>query len=179
MIPPGLFLQYDFITEDTENMIVRYLDSKPWSTKLSRRTQHYGYEYNYNSRDVNNTAPSIEGILKDIADHLARNNILNPTQCIVNEYTKNQGISAHTDSNNFGPVIAGVCLNESCYMKFTNGNLEYDCWLPRRCLYIMSGESRTSWKHSISPNLTYTHNGQIMRKSDSYRRISLTYRTLA
>lgn len=178
MPPLGLSVTENFLTLEQEVEIIQWLDTQTWSTKLARRTQHYGYEYDYQSRNAAVAAPVISGPLKTIADHLSHNNIMTPTQCIVNEYTRNQGISPHIDSPTFGPVIVGVCLREPCIMKFTRGNEEYDCWLPRRCIYVMTGESRYNWKHSISPNVTYVHDGQNIRKSDNYRRISLTYRTL-
>lgn len=47
---PGLYIIYDVITKETENEIIKWLDTQKWSSSISRRTQHYGYEYNYYSK---------------------------------------------------------------------------------------------------------------------------------
>lgn len=59
------------------------------------------------------SAPSISGPLLDLIQtfpHKVRDKI---DQCIVNEYTRNQGIAPHIDSpSQFGDTIIGVSLGD-------------------------------------------------------------------
>lgn len=151
MIPSGLSLQEEVITIDKEHEIITWLDSREWSNKISRRTQHYGYEYNYGSKDIM-IGPKLEGPILDIANLITKAGLMKPNQCIVNEYYRNQGIAPHIDSNIF------------------------DCLLPRRLLMMMQGDARYKWKHGISKNITYMKHGTKITKYSNYRRISLTYR---
>ena len=181
MSPLDLSYQEDIIDTDFEKEIVTWLDQQNWSTTLKRRTQQYGYEYNYSSRSTSTPTTPISGPLKVISDWLKDNEVLDATQCIVNEYYQTQGISAHTDSNKFGPVVVSVSLLEPCNMIFTKPGqtLVKMCLMPRSVL-ILSGESRYEWKHEIKglKNVTMG-DGSVYSKPDTYRRISLTYRTVA
>lgn len=172
-MPKGLFLSTDVITEEEERNIIKWLDKQPWSTALRRRTQHYGYEYNYTSRFVSPTTP-MSGPILDIANKFS--NIFNANQCIVNEYYKDQTISPHTDAKMFGPIIMGLSIGEPANMIFTNGDKKFVAYLPRRSLILLQDEARTLWKHSI-PSTKYiiTSDGMV-EKQNNYRRISLTYR---
>lgn len=178
---PGLFYQDGIVPPEFEQEIISWLDQQIWSNKLSRRTQQYGYEYNYSSKKLDsNPAPSIAGPLKRIADWLNSVGIMNPTQCIVNEYTRDQGINAHTDSPQFGPTIVSISLLSPCNMEFKRGNESVTKTLmPRSCL-ILSGESRSYWTHRIPDRKTVDMpDGTTYRKLENYRRVSLTFRTLA
>ena len=100
-IPEGLSLQQDVITVDKEAEIISWLDSRPWSTEISRRTQHFGYDYNYKHKHVT-PGPALEGPILEIAQMIQRSGLMTPVQCIVNEYYRDQGIAPHIDSLLFG-----------------------------------------------------------------------------
>lgn len=121
-IPKGLYLNTNAITEDEETNVIKWLDDQPWSTVIKRRTQHYGYEYNYQSRYVSQTTP-MSGPILDIAYRFG--NIFTPNQCIVNEYYRDQAISPHVDANIFGPSIIGLSIGASANMIFTNGDKKF------------------------------------------------------
>lgn len=42
----------------------------------------------------------------------------------------------------------------------------------------MKNSARYDWKHGISKNISYNKNGVMVKKSDNYRRISLTFRSV-
>lgn len=186
---PGLVGETEFITEERERRIVDYLDQGEWSAVTpgavsSRRVQQFGYAYGYNSRSVSNTPISpLEGDILEIAQYLQRTGWLpeGDLQCIVNEYRRNQGISPHTDSPQFGPIVVTISLLENSVMTFTHnsdGRTE-EVYLPRRGILVLEGEARYNFKHSINSRVTYlTPTGQRVTKSQDYRRISLTYRTV-
>ena len=48
----GLELITDFLSEAEETQIVSEIDRADWSTELQRRVQHYGWRYDYKSRQV-------------------------------------------------------------------------------------------------------------------------------
>lgn len=177
---PGLLYQENILDEPTERQIVDWIDRQSWSNALSRRTQHYGYEYNYRSRGALNQTTPLNGPILDLADWLKSTGVMSPQQCIINEYYKNQGIAAHTDSSSFGPVVVSFSLLEPCNMTMSKGSEKIRLTLAPRSILILSGEARSVWKHEIKGTSTVTlANGSTYSKPENYRRISLTYRTLA
>lgn len=179
-VPVGLIYQDDFISSEFEDFTIKWLDSETWSNTLKRRTQQFGYEYNYLNRNAAKPTIPLSGPILKLADYLHDKGIMNPQQCIVNEYTQIQGISHHTDSSNFGPVIVSISLLEPCNMKFTHSNKpEFTLLLNPRSVLILSGEARYEWQHEITVGKkTYiAQNGSIRNKLETYRRVSLTYRT--
>ncbi len=177
--PDGLFLRLDVITPEKEQEIITWLDTQPWSTELSRRTQHYGYGYNYKNKKLI-PGPKMSGVILEFAHALQSGGIITPEQCIVNEYYRKQGISPHTDNLLFADTVVGLSIGADAVMHFSKNNEKFDCFLPRRSLMMMTGAARYDWKHSISDNVTYIDNlGQKCIKPENYRRFSLTYRTIA
>ena len=176
---PGLFYveNIEEIEENATN-IIEELDNLNWD-------QHYGYKYSYNSRKVvidNNCEPIPEflkifqNILTNICLQL---NITNETyvfnQCIVNNYLVGQGISPHIDLTTFGEVIGCFTIGSGTTMKFTYNGEHREIYVKPNSLYIMSGDSRYVWSHSMPAKKTDTVNG-IKIKRD--RRISITFRNV-
>jgi alkylated DNA repair dioxygenase AlkB len=166
---PGLIYCCNAISVQVESTLIKWLDTQPWSTELSRRTQQYGRHYNYKGSSLSTEAKPLSGPIKVVRDWLDTCQIIDADQCIVNEYTRNQGIAPHIDRNVFGPVVVGLSLGESTDMIFSYNNEEIPILLERRSLVIMEGDARYKYKHSISSRVT--------GKSQDYRRISVTYRT--
>lgn len=160
-------------------------DKLPNKTKngLPRRTQHYGFEYDYKNRG--NPLSKTKSLNSNIAvqmfaDILAPNfpDEEAPNQCIINEYRVEkgkigQGISAHTDHRCFGEVIMTISLIGSCSMEIIspdNKIIQYR--LEPGDIVLLEGEARYKYKHAIK-NMKYAD----VDPSDP-RRISLTYRTV-
>ena len=178
---PGLIYIQDFLSEDEEDELVRLIDSYPWDTQLKRRVQHYGWRYAYKARQVD---PSMRlGPLPDWADKLAGRLVSEglvpqlPDQVIVNEYFREQGISAHVDSNSFADHIVTISLLESWGMVFRKkgSKNKVEQVLERRSAAIMSGEARYDWKHGI-PMRKSERNKSGKGRRNRGRRISLTFR---
>jgi alkylated DNA repair protein alkB family protein 8 len=181
---PGLQLYKDVITSEHEQDIILTLDKQTWSDSLSRRTQQYGYEYNYTSRNVNKQVepflPELQNIVNWIDTHITKGSI-NLDQCIVNEYYRDQCIGKHIDSPTaFGDTIISLSLGESTNFSFTHKETQkvVELELPVRSLLILTGEARYDWQHAIPKRKTYTIDGRKVNKSDDYRRISLTFRSI-
>lgn len=178
-IPSGLKYYPNVITDEIEKILVDWIDQQKWNESLSRRTQHYGYEYDYRSRSAAKPTNAIDGPLLDLAQSLQENNIMTPEQCIINEYTINQNISAHIDALIFGPVVVSVSLLAPTLMLFTKGTESFQIVLEPRSMVILTDEARYNWKHEIVKRQTFTlPSGSIYNKPSNYRRISLTYRTM-
>jgi alkylated DNA repair dioxygenase AlkB len=177
-LPSGLFYSPDFISEKLEKEIIDWLDSQEWSTKLSRRTQHYGSEYDYSKKKVSsNSEPLPDFLLKLIKKFpISDDGVFN--QCIVNEYTRNQGIAPHTDSKEFGETIIGISLGDDTVMNFTYGDKSYDLLLEKRSCMMMTGDARYKWKHGIDKKVSYHTDDKKIIKAQNYRRISLTFRVV-
>ena len=176
---PGLYYQENVIDTVSERNIVEWLDQQTWNTSLQRRTQHYGYEYNYTSKSVSPKTTPITGPLLCVANWLKEKAIISPEQCIVNEYFKGQGISAHTDGKMFGPTIVSISLLEPCNIIFSKEQQKITMTLAPRSILVLSDDARNKWKHEIPKNVKVTlQDGSIYNKPENYRRISLTYRTM-
>lgn len=183
---PGLYFIPLFISESEEQDILQFLDTLPWSTELSRRVMHFGRKYNYRAKTAEPTVPMI-GLIESIAQRIVSYSgflgDLAPAafdMCIVNEYTRSQGIAGHVDAAIFGPVIYSLSLNEDTVMKFTSSTgYCVPIFVPRFSLLVMTGAARYEWNHGIDKKVSYMVNGYKTTKLPSYRRISLTYRTMA
>jgi len=177
-VPKGLLYFKDAI--DEKNDLVSFIDSlDKWKTlsdsKNSRKVQHYGYLYDYKSGKTTTKADPIPEEFLSLIDSLKKKCKTESefNQVIVNNYETGQGISAHTDVKEYGPIIGCYTIGSGATMRFTRGDEKYDIYVEPNSLYIMSGESRYEWKHEM-----------LARKSDVVgekkiqrgRRISITFR---
>lgn len=165
------------IKEDYEKLINK-IDKQPWSNSLSRRVQHYGYEYNYKNRSINTSMKL--GKLPDfslpVESCLMSFNLIDefPDQLIINEYLPGQGIAAHIDCEPcFKDVIVSVSLGWAYEMIFTEVKTckTESLLLEIGSALILRGEARYNWTHEIKRQ---KNDGNIPRQ----RRISLTYRNV-
>lgn len=180
-LPPGLVYLSDWISEEEHRTAVAEIDARPFKTDLSRRTQHYGFFYDYSVSDVDvaHPAPTAPENLQQIAIRLADEGHFHrvPDQIIVNEYLSGQGIAEHIDHSSFGPVVATVSLLESWNMTFCSPQKEkMDVNLERCSLALMIGESRNVWTHEIKKRQTDVVGGL---KVPRQRRLSITFRTVS
>lgn len=175
---PGLLFYPEIFNSEIEEKLILEIDSKEWSNKLKRRTQHYGYIYDYQSSDILDSAEEFPPLLNALADYLVSIKVFKkkPNQCIVNEYYRNQGINPHIDRKIFGDTIVSISLGDNTIMNFSLGEKEIPIFLPQRSMILLQGEARQKWKHSISSNVTYLHREVKITKPQEYRRISITFR---
>jgi len=179
---PGFVLIPDFITEEEERALVQAIgEADQWSTELSRRVQHYGWRYDYKSRQIDKAAylgPLPEWARK-LGCRLVENDYVPnlPDQVIVNEYVGNQGITAHIDSNAFADGVAMISLLETWEMEFSKGRRKLIRRLERRSAAVLLGDARYKWKHSIRKRKSEPADEMSGRKRvPRGRRISLTFR---
>lgn len=199
---PGLTLHRDFITQSEEQSILAFLNDPSkckWRTDLSRRTMHFGGTYclmpskteSPSAKPQILQAPSMpekfDWLLQKMVDADIFPNDQRPQYCIVNEYTANLGISAHTENFQFGEPVVGLSLLSPCPIRFyeltkpfdgsvrsgkagkaeKTGRKE-DVQMPGRSLLVMRGESRWKWQHEIVRSTKGRDLG--------WKRVSLTFR---
>jgi alkylated DNA repair dioxygenase AlkB len=178
---PGLTLIENFITKAQERELITqiYREEAPWNLSLKRRTQHYGYEYQYSRGGTLKKIEEIPDFGHIVLNQIIKEGLLVETepesfnQLIINEYLPGQGIAAHIDSNIFGPLILSVSLGSQCTMVFQHKEKKdkIEVLLKPRTLLMMEGEARTLWTHMIPG-----------RKKDQGisrdTRVSLTFRTV-
>jgi alkylated DNA repair dioxygenase AlkB len=171
---PGLRYIENYISEEHEVRLVNLIDLQPWNLALKRRTQHYGYRYDYAARSVDGSdyLGSSPDWIEALCHALRAESIFveKPDQAIVNEYLPGQGIAPHIDCLRcFSDTIASLSLAASCTMNLTRDKSQQSIALAPRSLLILQGEVRFAWKHGIAA-----------RKSDDglrrQRRLSLTFR---
>ncbi|EGC31900.1 hypothetical protein DICPUDRAFT_99071 [Dictyostelium purpureum] len=119
----GLKIIENIFNDEYHDKLWAEVNKCEWDDKsLLRRTQHYGYKYNYKSRQLKDEdiAPPFPQWANDLIMLLLEKQIINdtPKQLIVNEYKDNQGISAHVDSKIFGNLIFSISLGSKCKMVF-------------------------------------------------------------
>jgi alkylated DNA repair dioxygenase AlkB len=174
----GLELRENYISIDDERNLIENIDKGHWSTTLKRRTQHFGFEYDYKKRNVHqlNQSQPLPNWCFSLTTRLSQEIFHRvPEQLIINEYQPGQGISKHIDAPVFGEPIVSLSLGSHCVMIFTLKECRFEILLPPRSLLILRSESRWNWTHEIPPRKSDKINGRIMKRT---RRISLTFRLL-
>ncbi|NP_001148410.1 nucleic acid binding protein [Zea mays] len=130
---PGIYMVQEFVTAAEEQELLSAVDSKTWKRLAKRRVQHYGYEFLYETRNVDSkqflgelptfVSTVLEKIasfpgVKDCATRLV-------DQLTVNEYPCGVGLSPHIDTHSafeemiFSLSLAGTCIME--FRKYTKG----------------------------------------------------------
>ena len=173
--PPGFVYHPDLLDADEEARLVahvRTIDFSPIEMRgqvARRRTAHFGWVYGYESWRIT-TGPPLPEFLLPLRDRAATLIAVEPdalAEVLVTEYPPGAAIGWHHDAPQFGEVI-GVSLLSPCRMRFQRGRgtERQTCavTLEPRSAYVLDGEARYRWQHSIPP----------MRAL----RYSITFRTL-
>jgi alkylated DNA repair dioxygenase AlkB len=175
-LPPGFRYQADLISEAEEQELAAALAKlplKPFEFQGhlgNRRVVSFGLRYDYWRREVHAAATPPDW-LAELTNKIAQfsgHSVEAFQQFGVNEYRPGAGIGWHRDKPEFGDVC-GLSLLSAAKMRFRKksgaGWLRKSRLLEPRSVYILSGEVRKLWEHSILP----VHS----------LRYSLTFRTLA
>jgi alkylated DNA repair dioxygenase AlkB len=166
-LPSGLSIIENFISPAEEMDLITYIDGQEWSNTLSRRVQHYGYEYGYKppySMTQTKPIPSNLMLFDDTFN-----------QVIVNEYMPEQGISAHTDNIKlFGNKIISVSLLSPVIMNFAYKNECFPVCLQPRSAVVLEDDARWKYTHEIPSRKSDMINGERIKRG---RRVSITFRT--
>jgi alkylated DNA repair dioxygenase AlkB len=172
----GFSYEREFISEAEAATLVAAISEltlKPFEFRGylgNRRVIWFGYRYDFTQRRIE-TAEGIPLFLEDLRRKVARFAGRRDDEFVqvgISEYSVGAGIGWHRDKSQFG-IVAGVSLLAPAKMRFRRR--EGTGWrrqtriIEPRSVYLLSGEIRDDWEHSIPP-------------MDSLR-YSLTFRTLA
>jgi alkylated DNA repair dioxygenase AlkB len=173
--PEGLQYRPEFISPALERELIDNVAALPLQPfqfgayEGKRRVASFGFRYDYSLRRLQPAepipawlGPLIETVeaFGGLATRIA--------QVLCTEYDVGVGIGWHRDKPHFGTVF-GLSLASSCKFRFRRAAGEkwqrYTLDAAPRSLYMMSGQSRQIWEHSIP--------------AVEARRYSITFRTMA
>uniref|UniRef100_A0A8C8ZDF4 tRNA (carboxymethyluridine(34)-5-O)-methyltransferase ALKBH8 n=1 Tax=Prolemur simus TaxID=1328070 RepID=A0A8C8ZDF4_PROSS len=164
-LPPGLMVIEEIISSEDEKMLFESVDwtkdtdNQNFQKSLKhRRVKHFGYEFHYESNNVDKDEP-LPGGLPDICNSILEKWVKEgyikhkPDQLTINQYEPGHGIPAHIDTHSaFEDEIVSLSLGSEIVMDFKHPDgVTVPVMLPRRSLLVMTGESRYLWTHGITP----------------------------
>jgi alkylated DNA repair dioxygenase AlkB len=160
--PPGLGVQDRFISAEEEAALLADIERLPfrpfefhgWTG--NRETVSFGWRYDFNQARID-PAPPIPGFLLPLRDRAARLATLEAPaleQALVVRYAVGAGIGWHRDRPVFDRVV-GISLLAPCVLRFRRREgarfRRFALDAAPRSAYLLSGEIRDEWEHSISP----------------------------
>lgn len=177
---PGLVYVEGYVSQGEERELLRAVDSEPWLTDWQRRRQVYGVAYS--GPQAGARLPPLPEWLSWLVARIRSDRWLEAevVNAVINEYLPGQGISAHRDYPAFGPTVVAVSLGGATTLELEHpdtpevGKLALD--VQPRSLWVLGGEARSQWLHSIASRRSDVVDGW---KRPRERRISITLRTLA
>jgi DNA oxidative demethylase len=160
--PPGLGFREEFVSVAEETVLLREAEQLPfkpfefhgWSG--NRETVSFGWRYDFNQARVE-PAPPIPDFLLPLRERAADFAGLDPSaleQALVIRYDVGAGIGWHRDRPVFDGVF-GLSLLSPCVLRFRRrrpGGFErFSLDAAPRSAYLLAGEIRHEWEHSIAP----------------------------
>lgn len=159
---PGLASCAEILTPEEERTLAAWIDTLPvapfrfqgWTGK--RETISFGWRYDFDDASFARADP-IPDLLLPLQARAAAFAGLAPgdlEQVLLTRYDAGAGIGWHRDRPVFDRVV-GVSLGAPATMRFrrrtADGFARATLPLPPRGAYLLAGEARTSWEHSIAP----------------------------
>jgi DNA oxidative demethylase len=173
--PEGIVYRPDVLTPEEEGELLRELETLRFDPivlhgRAARRTgRHFGLDYDYESRTPQPGEPLPDWLLpaRAQAAELAGVEPEELVEILVQDYPPGATIGWHRDTPAFD-IVVGLSLGGSSRLRFQRGKREkrrvWEVPLAPRSGYVLTGEARRSWEHSIPPT--------------KERRYSITFRTL-
>lgn len=163
--PPGFEYIHDFLEPAEESSLLQEITKiqlHPFNFhgyQAKRRVASFGYDYSFAARSIaegQQIPAAFHGLIAQVA---ARTRI--PAEqfkeLLITEYPERSVINWHRDAFPFD-VIVGISLASDCTFRLRPHSGErrkrgsvISFPVKRRSLYVISGQSRTDWEHSISP----------------------------
>jgi alkylated DNA repair dioxygenase AlkB len=174
--PQGLRYQPSFVTAQSEQELIAQIRALPLAPfqfgafEGKRRGVSFGWRYDYNQHKLEQAEDLPAWIAPLIAKVQAFAGLpaASIRQVLFTEYEKGTGIGWHRDKPHFDQVF-GLSLASACKFRFRRKSgrtwQRFTLEAEPRSLYMMAGESRSIWEHSI-PSVDAT-------------RYSVTFRTMA
>lgn len=160
--PPGFRAQADFLTRLEEAVLQRHLRTLPFTPfefhgyTGKRRTVSFGWHYDFATERLHEVAgmPPFLDALRPRVAAFAGVPTASLTHVLVTEYEAGAGIGWHRDKAVFDRIV-GISLGASCAFRLrratTAGWERITIDTAPRSIYVLSGEARSEWEHSIPP----------------------------
>jgi alkylated DNA repair dioxygenase AlkB len=160
-LPPGFRYQQNFISGDEEAALVQQIERLPLKEFEfqgfvgKRRVVSFGWRYDFNDRELQR-ADDIPPFLLPLRDRAAAFAGLvadDFRHVLVTEYSPGAAIGWHRDKAMFAEIV-GVSLLRRCPFRLRRKQPDGK-WqrvtisAEPRSAYLLAGESRTEWEHSI------------------------------
>jgi alkylated DNA repair dioxygenase AlkB len=160
--PEGFRYRASFLTEGEERALVEAFASLEFKEFEfhgflgRRRVVSFGWRYDFNEGGLNKALelPPFLLPMRERASAFAGFDAREFEQALITEYTPEAAIGWHRDRSVFGEVI-GMSLLAPCTFRLRRK--EGSSWrrasmvMAPRSVYLLSGEARTEWEHSIPP----------------------------
>jgi alkylated DNA repair dioxygenase AlkB len=160
--PPGFVYRPAFLEEGEERDLVEairaidFAEVKMHGVVARRRTAHFGWLYGYETARIA-PGPPIPECLLPLRERVGELAGVAPdalAEILVTEYPPGAGIGWHHDAAMFD-LVAGVSLLGACRFRFERGQgperETRAIRLAPRSAYLLTGEARATWRHSIPP----------------------------
>ena len=157
--PEGLRYTPEFISSALERELIRQVSALPLQPfqfgtfEGKRRVASFGFRYDYTLQRLQPAEPIprwLRPLIAEVEAHGGPSTQI--AQVLCTEYDIGVGIGWHRDKPHFDRVF-GLSLGSPCKFRFRRaaGNKwqRYTLDAAPRSLYMMSGESRKVWEHSI------------------------------
>lgn len=179
--PQGLTYAGAFLDEEEERELLAEVEAYEFHEvrmrgQVARRTViHFGWDYDYDGWKIHPTTPPSPR-LRALADRCAAFANIAPEsleQFLVARYPPGATIGWHRDAPMFGSPVLGLSLASACTMKFrretASGFEVFHQLLEPRSLYVLGGEARSRWQHSIPPtrSLRYSISMRTLKRRPS------------
>lgn len=158
-MPPGLKLAQDVMTPADEAALIALIEGSglaysAYDPGNTRSSTSYGWKYDYANDSFVPCKPIPEGFraIADTAAALAGLAYDDFAECLLNRYEPGAVIQPHLDKPVWEHVV-GISLGVPTTMVFrepTSGE-ERPVELPPRSLYVLAGDARYVWQHSLPP----------------------------
>ncbi|HET9744206.1 MAG TPA: alpha-ketoglutarate-dependent dioxygenase AlkB [Chitinophagaceae bacterium] len=163
--PPGFSYYPDFLSDDEEFTFIEAIKKVELHSLVfqgfvaKRRTASFGYDYNFDRRTIAKGKPIPPDFIP-LVERVANKLLIAPekfAELLLTEYPIGSVINWHRDAPPFD-IIAGISLNADCIFRLRphdktkqSRSSIISLLVQRRSLYVIKGEARSDWQHSISP----------------------------
>jgi alkylated DNA repair dioxygenase AlkB len=175
-VVPGLAYREEFISDAEETALIGMLEAEDLTPFRfhgwlgNRKTKTYGWRYDFDDASFTPAEPIAQWLLplQTKAAELAAIDPRDFVHVLLARYDPGAGIGWHRDRPQFEKVV-GISFGSAATMRFRQrtptGFRRANVHLEPRSAYLLSGEVRHEWEHSIAP-------GDTLRFSITFRSLS-------
>lgn len=152
----------NFITEEEERQIIKYINSVPlpkWTQLSRRRLQNWGGIPHPKGMIAEEIPSWLQKYIDKVTDLNVFESRVLPNHVLINEYLSGQGIMAHSDGPLFYPVVTTISCGAHTLLDFykrldtteqQQPKLEFSLLLERRSLLVLQKDLYHNYLHSIA-----------------------------